>query len=104
MNTKAPITASDSLRFPIIDEMITKTRSEINDLARKDGRHLGKENIPSLDTSTYAPHVIEIKTRCESLITEVLQILMPSSIFPEAKMEADYHKETDKALDEKIKS
>ena len=105
MNTKEVTTTSTkSFYYPEVEEMIIKKSTELKEGAQKDAKHLAKENIPEKDAKTIAPYITAIKAGYEYLISEALQFLMASSIFLEAKMDADYYKETDKGLDEKIKN
>lgn len=104
MNTKIIKHSTDSIHYPELEEMITKKDAELKELARKDAKHLAKQNLPDKDDESLEPYIGSVKAGYEHLASQIFQFLQPSAHFPEAKIDADYYRETDKGLDEKIKN
>ncbi len=103
MKTQALTIVSGNIYDSAMEEMIQKKDAELKETARKDARHLAKQNLPSKDDESLVPYIEGIKAGYEQLASQVFQFLQPSAHFPEAKMDADYFKEADSELDLKIK-
>ncbi len=103
MKTQALTIASGNIYDPAMEAMIQKKDAELKETARKNARHFAKQNLPAKDEESLAPYIEDIKTGYEHLASHIVHWLQPGAAAPEAKMDADYFREADKALDEKIK-
>ncbi len=102
MKTKSLITYSAPLH-PELENMIQKKDCELKEIARRNGKHFGKRNLPAAEGDTLASCTGELKTGYEQLGAEMFHHLQPQTNFPHAKMDADFTKAKEKQLDAEIK-
>lgn len=93
------ITLSQGQYDHYLEQLIITRHPELTELARKNGRHFGRINKPDPFGDKLTPFISDIKAGYEELSSTVFHKLQPQTHFPEAKMDSDYYKERDKALE-----
>jgi hypothetical protein len=88
---------------PVLDSMTLRTHEELKLLAKKNGEHHGRQNLPGPKESNLEPYTNDLKNGYHRLAAHVLKQLQPDTHFPEARMDIDHMKDKDKKLGDEIK-
>lgn len=84
---------TENITFPEVEKLLTETRSEQIDSAKRDGKYAGLKNLPDVKDASCAAHVVPFKTQTEQKRSQALTTLQP-----------DLHIEAIKRIDAKHKA
>jgi hypothetical protein len=89
-------------RDSVLEGLIQRTHADLKELARKNGEYYAKRNQPNLSGDKLIHYTGDLQTGYEKLSADASHLLQVQSHLPEGKMDLDYHKEKDKAIDAEI--
>ena len=104
MNTHIIKNSNGNIFHPDVEELLQKGHLVLIDTARKLGIVFAKKKMPAYKDNNLMNYIGEIKTTCESMATDVVNLIQPSAFFSEAHIEGEYFQKKAEKINEDKKT
>lgn len=68
---------TSNISFPEVEKLLTESRTELIDIAKRDGKYAGLKSLPGLKDESSAAHLAPLKAQAEQRRSAALAILQP---------------------------